>query len=65
MLKEAEVASKKGDWVVAAANLKDAVTLAPNLVIVHRKLAEALKQLGDAKESQRESKKADELEKAN
>jgi tetratricopeptide (TPR) repeat protein len=65
MLKEAEGAAKQGNWVMAAANLKDAVTLAPNLIIVHRKLAEALKQLGDTKESQRESKKADELEKAN
>jgi tetratricopeptide (TPR) repeat protein len=65
MLKEAELAAKQNNWVMAAANLKDAVTLAPNLIIVHRKLAEALKQLGDTKGSQRESKKADELEKAN
>ena len=65
MLKEADLAAKQNNWVMAAANLKDAVTLAPNLVIVHRKLAEALKQLGDAKEAQRETKRADELEKAN
>ncbi len=65
MLKEAELASKQGNWVMAAADLKDAESLAPNLIIVHRKLAEALKQLGDTKASDRESKKADELEKAN
>ena len=50
---------------MAAADLKDAVTLAPNLAVVHRKLAEALKQLGNTKESLKESKKADELEKSN
>ena len=42
MLKEADLASEKGNWVMAAADLKDAVSLAPNLAIVHRKLAVAL-----------------------
>jgi tetratricopeptide (TPR) repeat protein len=63
MFKEADEAAKKGDWVKASASLKDAVTIAPNLPIVHRKLSEALRQLGDSKEAQRESKKADDLEK--
>jgi Flp pilus assembly protein TadD len=63
MLKEAELASAKGNWVMAAANLKDAVSLAPNLAIVHRKLAAALKQLGDNKSAAKENKRADELEK--
>jgi len=65
MLKEVELYAKQNNWVMAAASLKEAEGLAPNLAIVHRKLAEALKQLGDTKGSQRESKKADELEKAN
>ncbi len=63
MIKEAELASAKGNWVMAAANLKDAVSLAPNLAIVHRKLAAALKQLGDNKSAAKEAKRADELEK--
>jgi tetratricopeptide (TPR) repeat protein len=63
MLKEADEAIKKGNWVQAAASLKDAITLAPNLSIVHRRLSEVLKQLGDTKEAQREAKRADELEK--
>jgi tetratricopeptide (TPR) repeat protein len=63
MLKEADLASAKGNWVMAAADLKDAVSLAPNLAIVHRKLAAALKELGDNKSAAKEAKKADELEK--
>lgn len=63
ILKEADEAAKKANWVSAAASLKDAVTIAPNLAIVHRKLSEALKQLGDTKEALREAKKADDLEK--
>ena len=50
---------------MAAADIKDALQLAPNLPILHRKLAEALQHLGNTKESLKESKKADELEKAN
>jgi len=63
MLQEAELASAKGNWVMAAADLKDAISLAPNLAIVHRKLAAVLKQLGDNKSAAKEAKKADELEK--
>ena len=63
MLKEAELATKQGNPVMAAAALKDAVSLAPNLAIVHRKLSEVLKQLGDTKAAQKEAKRADELEK--
>jgi len=61
--KEADEAIRKGDWVAASASLKDAETLAPYLPVVHRRLAEALKQLGDSKEAQREAKRADELDK--
>lgn len=62
-LKEAEEAAKENNWVRASASLKDAVTIAPNLSIVHRKLAEALNKLGDSKEAQREIKRADDLDK--
>ena len=64
-LKQADEAVRKGNWVDAAASLKDAETLAPNLPVVHRRLAEALKQMGDSKEAQREAKRADELDKDN
>lgn len=63
MLKEADEHTKKSDWVRASASLKDAVTIAPNLSIVHRRLSEVLKQLGDTKEAQREAKRADDLDK--
>jgi tetratricopeptide (TPR) repeat protein len=63
MFKEADEKIKKSDWVGASSSLKDAEAIAPNLPIVHRRLAEALKQLGDTKEAQRESKRADDLEK--
>ncbi len=62
-MKEADDAAKQNNWVRAAACLKDAVTIAPNLSIVHRKLAEALNKLGDSKEAQRETKRADDLDK--
>jgi tetratricopeptide (TPR) repeat protein len=42
---------------------KDAVMLAPSIPIVHRKLAEVLRKLGDAKGAQAEEQKADTLEK--
>jgi tetratricopeptide (TPR) repeat protein len=63
MFKEADDAIAKDNWVAAAASLKDAMTLAPNLAIVHRRLSEALKHLGDTKEAEREAKRADDLEK--
>jgi tetratricopeptide (TPR) repeat protein len=63
LMKEAEDAAKENNWVHASASLKDAVTIAPNLSIVHRKLAEALNKLGDSKEAQREIKRADDLDK--
>jgi tetratricopeptide (TPR) repeat protein len=63
LMKEADEAAGQNNWVRAAASLKDAVTIAPNLSSVHRKLAEALIKLGDSKEAQRETKRADDLDK--
>jgi hypothetical protein len=40
------------------------VILAPSLAKTHRKLGEILKLMGDDKEAARETKKADDLEKA-
>ncbi len=64
LLKEADKAASEKNWVQAAATLRQAISIAPNLPLVHRKLAEALKQLGDTKEAERELKKATDLENA-
>jgi tetratricopeptide (TPR) repeat protein len=64
LLKEADKAASEKNWVQAAATLRQAIGIAPNLPLVHRKLAEALKQLGDTKEADRELKKAQDLENA-
>jgi tetratricopeptide (TPR) repeat protein len=63
MLEEGDRAAKENNWVKAASSYREAVSIAPNLSLVHRKLAEALRQLGDTKEADRELKKAAELEK--
>lgn len=62
MLNEADKAMAAKNWVQAAASLREALSIAPNLPIVHKRLAEALKQLGDTKEAERELKKAQDLE---
>ena len=49
--------------VKAAATLKQAIQLAPELPEPHRKLQDVLKKLGDAESSEKERKRADELEK--
>lgn len=63
MLEEGDRAAKENNWVKAASSYREAVSIAPNLPLVHRKLAEALRQLGDTKEAERELKKAAELDK--
>jgi tetratricopeptide (TPR) repeat protein len=62
-LGEAEKQMQAADYVSASATLKEVVSLAPNLPGPHRKLADVLEKLGDAKEAERERKKAAELEK--
>lgn len=61
-LKEADKAAAEKNWVQAAASLREAVSIAPNLPLVHKRLSEALRQLGDGKEADRELKKAQELD---
>lgn len=63
LLQEADRYMADRNWVGASASLHDALTLAPEMPLVHRKLSEVLKQMGDTKESSRELKKAQELEK--
>ncbi len=64
MIKEYEQKKGEGNWVGAKSAATEATVIAPNHPKPHRMLAEALKQLGDNKESDRETKKADELEKS-
>jgi tetratricopeptide (TPR) repeat protein len=61
-LDQADKLMEQNKTIEAEACLKDAVTLAPGLPIVHRKLAEVLNKLGDTKNASAEQKKADSLE---
>ncbi len=51
------------NYVGAASSLKEAIDLAPKNADLHRKLAALMKQTGDAKEADRETHKAEEIEK--
>lgn len=64
LMQDAEKLIGSKDLPGAAAVLREAVILAPNMAKCHRKLAEVMKQMGDDKEAERENKKADDLEKA-
>jgi tetratricopeptide (TPR) repeat protein len=64
-LEEADKYYLAGDFVHAAASLREALSIAPNLPILHRKLADCLEKLGDTKEAKRERDKAISLEKEN
>jgi tetratricopeptide (TPR) repeat protein len=63
-MERAEQFSKDNNWVKAAGELREAIILAPNLSILHKKLSIALEHLGDHKEAQKELDKANELEKS-
>lgn len=63
MIAEGDKAANEANWVKAAASYREAAAIAPHLPIVHRRLAEALNQLGDTQQADLESKRADELEK--
>ncbi len=65
LLDDADKQVAANNLVAAAATLKEAASLAPDLAIVHRKLGDVLEKLGDKKEAERERKKADQLEKEN
>jgi Tfp pilus assembly protein PilF len=64
MFEAADKAVKENNYVGAASSLREALSLAPDLPIVHRKLADVLEKLGDSGEANKERKKADELEKS-
>ncbi|CAN5363521.1 hypothetical protein BH10CYA1_BH10CYA1_33770 [soil metagenome] len=51
------------NYVGAASALRDAIDVAPNNADLHRKLADVLKQSGDAKEAEKETHKAETIEK--
>lgn len=60
---DADKQLQQGNLVAAKASLTEAETIAPNLPIVHHRLAEVLRKLNDNKEADREDKRANELEK--
>lgn len=60
---EAEKQEAAGNFVAAASSWKDATTIAPSLVLPHKKLAEMLIKMGDQKEADKELKKVKDLEK--
>ncbi len=62
-MKEYEKCLAEKNLVGAASALKDASDLAPKNADLHRKLAALMKQSGDTKEADRETHKAEEIEK--
>jgi tetratricopeptide (TPR) repeat protein len=62
-LEEADKQIAANNYVSAAGTLRESIGLAPTLAILHRKLADCLEKLGDAKEAGRERKKAAEFDK--
>jgi Flp pilus assembly protein TadD len=63
LIEEYEKYIKEDNPVKAAAALRQAASIAPNLSSIHRKLADVLRKLGDNKEADKELKKAAELDK--
>lgn len=62
-MKEYEKKLAAKDFVGAASSLRDAIDVAPNNADLHRKLSDVLKQSGDAKEAEKETHKAEQIEK--
>jgi Flp pilus assembly protein TadD len=62
-MENADKQIQAGDMVAASASLKEITSIAPNLPGPHRKLADVLEKLGDAKEAERERRRAAELDK--
>ena len=63
LLDQVEAAKKQGNWIEVSSTLREAIILAPNMPMLHEKLAEALTQLGDTQEAAKEKSKALKLEK--
>ncbi|MBS2004306.1 MAG: tetratricopeptide repeat protein [Cyanobacteria bacterium SZAS LIN-5] len=62
-LKEYSTQLAAKNYVAAASALRDAIDVAPNSADLHRKLADLLKLQGDTKEADKETAKADAIEK--
>ncbi|MBC7997459.1 MAG: tetratricopeptide repeat protein [Leptolyngbya sp.] len=60
---EAEKQEAENNFVAAASSWKDAATIAPSLILPHKKLSEMLIKMGDQKEADKELKKVKDLEK--
>lgn len=63
LMSTAKQAMTNSDWVLAASSLKQVIRLAAELPEPHRMLSEVLDKMGDKKESEREKKKYDDLQK--
>lgn len=63
LMTTAKQAMGNSDWVLAASSLKQVIRLAAELPEPHRMLSEVLDKMGDKKESEREKKKYDDLQK--
>lgn len=62
-IQKADKYTQEGNFVGAADELRECIIMAPNLPLLHRKLAEVLVHLGDKNEADRELQKAADLEK--
>jgi tetratricopeptide (TPR) repeat protein len=62
-LDDADKQIQQGNFIAAKASLSEAESIAPNLAIVHRRMAEVLRKLNDSKDADREEKRANELDK--
>ncbi len=63
-IQQADKYTQEGNYVGAADELRESIIMAPNLPVLHRKLAEVLGHLGDKSEADKELQKAAELEKS-
>ena len=61
IIDRAKEAIANKEWVKAAASLREAIRLAPELPEAHRLLGDVLDQLGDKEEAKKERDKANEL----
>lgn len=63
LLDQVEKALQENDPIRAASTIREAINMAPNLALVHRKYSDVLRKLGDTKEADKEAAKAQDLEK--
>ncbi|HEY9712040.1 MAG TPA: hypothetical protein V6C72_01145 [Chroococcales cyanobacterium] len=63
IMEDATKAEQSGDYHKALDSLKEASNMAPNQAVIHKKMSDILRHMGDTQEADRELKKAQELEK--